>query len=102
MNKRERLVARKQLKAYQDRAKIKVGDKFLWRSGNEGYITSGSLSPNYMWSNIVFPVPTPLTVTEVFTGQNGYGNFVDYELETRNGRKIRINGPDAFKMERVV
>lgn len=106
-----------QLEAFNRRAEIKVGDRFIWNRGNSrkdcNRIYSGSLPHDYMvasahhipsgWSDV-------FTVCKVYEGHNGYGPFVDYwltdarlYLENREflAREcLIINGPDAFKMER--
>lgn len=99
----------KQIKAYRDRNQIKVGDKFLWDFRDylgTIYGTSGTLKKQYMPVSIYKIGKSEMTVIAVQTGTNGYGEFVDYILTDNimydgRGWTIRVNGADAFKMERV-
>ncbi len=119
---KERKRAERQVWVYEHRDWIKVGDKFRWRksrhpdNGNDwelGYITSGRCRQNLMcvfrdgpyWQDEM-----TLTVCKVFEGRNSYGPFVDYwmsfsgKIEYGDDGKLQcliLNGPDAFRMERV-
>lgn len=102
----------KQIAAYENRNQIKVGDTFLWKKRKKGYISSGTLDCEYMHiidgGRYDIESEAVLTVCNVYEGQNGWGNFVDYWLtsdriltgEYKPKDCIIINGPDAFKMQR--
>lgn len=95
-----------QARAYENRHKIKIGDAFKWHFIGD-YGTSGQLPPRYMPVSRVFQGDKIMKVCRVYEGRNGYGPFVDYCLNETGlwyGKMtdcLIINGPDAFKMERV-
>lgn len=95
-----------QKKAWDNRHKIRLGDRFLWHFSG-GYGTSGKLRQRYMKTSECYQGDMALTVCRIYEGANGYGSFVDYCLSLDGlwhgdfTDCIRINGPDAFKMERI-
>ena len=97
-----------QRKAYENRAKIAIGDSFVWDFDGE-YGTSGRLPKKYMWiGREAFIIGRKvLKVCHVHEGRNGYGPFVDYYLNANgiyDGNPkgcLIINGPDAFKMKKT-
>jgi len=117
MSPEEKERQRLQLEAYNRRAEIKVGDRFIWNRGNSrkdcNRIYSGSLPHDYMLAS-THHIPSgwseAFTICKVYEGHNGYGPFVDYWLtdepfflksrEYKAKECLIINGPDAFKMER--
>lgn len=95
-----------QLKAYANRDKIAIGDAFLWHFSG-GYATSGKLPKKYMMVDVDWTGAKMMRIAHIHEGRNGYGPFVDYCLtidgECPGIQKncIIINGPDAFKMQRL-
>ena len=96
-----------QLRAHERRDEIKTGDAFAWHFAG-GYGTSGKLPKEYMPVTDRWEGDKVLRICRVYEGRNGYGPFVDYWLNldgvykgTAKGCLI-INGPDAFKMGRLI
>lgn len=95
-----------QLKAYERRDEIQIGDAFIWRFAG-GYGTSGKLPREYMPVSEGWEGGRTLRICRVYEGRNSYGSFVDYWLNAdgvyRGTAKdcLIINGPDAFKMGRT-
>lgn len=95
-----------QLKAYENRDKLQIGDAFAWHFA-EGYGTSGKLPRKYMPVSEGWDGDRTLRICRVYEGRNGYGPFVDYWLNADGVYKgtakgcLIINGPDAFKMGRA-
>ena len=95
-----------QIKAYENRDKIKIGDAFAWYFSG-GYGSSGKLPRLYMAVAGHDQGEKVLRVCHVHEGRNGYGPFVDYYLNDTGiydgdpRHCLIINGPDAFKMGRA-
>lgn len=104
MTEKQRAAA--QLKAYEERDKIAVGDAFMWHFSG-GYASSGRLPRLYMMVDGHMQGDKILRVCHVYEGRNGYGPFVDYYLNDTGvydgvpKNCMIINGPDAFKMGRA-
>lgn len=95
-----------QKKAYENRNRIKIGDKFLWRVTDPEYISSGKNRKQLVYSpSFPYESEGPLEVYEVYEGRNGYGMFVDYYLKVPNRDEaeyhIILNGPASMRMERI-
>lgn len=97
-----------QLRAYERRDEIKIGDAFVW-SFSEGYGTSGKLPKRYMPTDLHSDVTGEkiLRICRTYEGRNSFGPFVDYflnETGVYDGSAYNcmiINGPAAFDMQRA-
>lgn len=102
----EKKAITQQIKAYENRERIQVGDAFVWHC-YDGYGTSGDLPEHYIRTSYGYEGDMVLRICHVCEGRNGYGPFVDYYLNLTGvydrvpAHCLIINGPDAFKMERA-